>query len=453
MTAVVPSDAFTRDAAVWRPGTARSTLSAWAGGPLGVTRSVAHPTERAGLPQLRRLASVMVVRVTHAQAPVGVLERVSLDADGADAVARELLLDPAIAEAVVLSTCNRTELYVAGAAPDATRVLRVLATHTGAEPEMLRAHAACSVGIEVAAHAMRVAAGLESRAVGEVEILAQLRGALASARASGAIGPSLSNLFRFVLAAARQVRRTRSPREVPSLPQLALDAALAAHPATARTLVIGSGTMAALTVQELERRHADYAVCARRFDRAVIVARSPARVVPFDELTTAVGAADAVVCATGARSPLVTLADLARVMERRGERPLTIVDLSLPRNIDPDAACLSGLRLLDLDDLVCDARQDERLVEAMIAAHVERYRTWLAGQAAGPLIARLHDHVHGGGAMVPHGAPALAPCDADVGAVASSASRRLHPAIAVIKHHVAAGDCAAAYAVLTSYGL
>ena len=404
---------------------------------------------------LRSVPTVLLLRITHAVAPVSVLEQVALDAEQAEAVARAMLLDPGVSEAVVLSTCNRMELYVAGPAPDAERALRVLAAHCTAGLEVLHRYVTCERDAQAAGHAMRVAAGLESRAVGEVEILAQLRSALGAARSAGTIGPSLSNLFRFVMSAGRQARRTGRVRDVPSLAQLALDAALPGGPKAKVTLVVGSGAMAALTVQELLRRKADYVVCARRFDRASQVARSAARVVPFEDLMSAVRAADTVICATGARSPLLRLADLERVMRERGERPLTIIDLSMPRNVDAAAGDLVGLRLLNLDDLACDVSEDVQHREVTIDANVRRYRTWLAGHAAGALIATLHERVLADclAGLDDASQPTDVAAEAIRASAALTAHRLVHDATVRIKDHVDAGNEAAAYAVLATYGI
>lgn len=212
---------------------------------------------------------VVLVAVTHQRAPLSLLEQVSLDSTGAEAFGRALLHRPGITECVVLSTCNRTEIYASGTNPDAAAVLRALSTGTTSSAAGLTQHVlVCDTTNDVASYLLRVAAGLESRLVGEVEVLAQIRAAVAASKAAGTTGPTLNRLFESAVAAGRRAQRTTAHALRPSLARIALDLA---HSQTSEppglTVVVGSGMMAARTVQELCARHHPYHVWARRPER------------------------------------------------------------------------------------------------------------------------------------------------------------------------------------------
>ena len=399
----------------------------------------------------------MLVAITHQQAPLGVLEQVNLTAEGSTSLARTLLGHEGVAESIVLSTCNRTELYLFGPAPDADAALDALAGHTGTERAALEASVVQASGREAALHLLRVAAGLESRVVGEAEILGQIRSAISAGRDSGSAGPYLTNLFRFATAAGRQAHHTADHVLAPSLPRLALDAA-ATDPAKplGTTVVLGSGAMARSTVDELTSRELDYVVCARRPERALALATSPDQVVPFDQLHAALDRADVVVCATGARTPLLRSTDLEQVMRTRHDRPLVVVDLSLPRNVEPSARHLDGIRLLDLADLVVDtAELQVRRREEIVGAEMRRYQAWMAGRAVGHLLTQLHENVQRSCRATLERSWTADDGDADAltAKARSMANKMLHGPIVTVKTLMAAGDEAGAFAVLASYGI
>jgi glutamyl-tRNA reductase len=221
-------------------------------------------------------------------------------------------------------------------------------------------------------------------------------------------------------------------------------------------MVMGAGLMAAETVQELVARRMDFVVCARRVERAALLARRADQVVPFDQLPLMLERAEVVVCATGARAPLLCVADVELAMSRRDGRPLVIVDLSLPRNVDPAAGRVPGVRLLDLEDLVSGSSLAElRRRTEIVDDEFRRFASWLAGQLAGHLIARLHSGVR----EVCREALELSFNHAglDSAAIAAAshtlAGRILHEPTLTIKSLVAQGDQAAALAVLASFGI
>jgi glutamyl-tRNA reductase len=400
-------------------------------------------------------ASMMLVAITHRHAPLELLEQVAVDAETSAAVGVGLCAHPGVSEAVVLSTCNRTEVYLTGPGLDSDLVLRALAEASPASENQLRSAQLVANGEAAAAHLFEVAAGLDSRVLGEAEVLVQVRAAIAQAVAAGSAGSFLPGVFRFAISTGRRAQRTTDHALIPSLSRLALNAARPDQVVGGPTVVLGSGAMAASTAQELSRRRLDYLVCARREELAAKLAPSAEHVIPFDQISAALVRAEVVICATGARSPLVRVPLLSQVMEERGGIDLTIVDLSLPRNIEPAAADLPGVKLLNLDDLVVGTTADHvRQRREIVADERRRYRSWLAGQAAGPLVAHLRDHVlRRCQAAIDRSADGIATSPA----VTHEAARRmanklLHEPIVAIKRLIEAGDHHAALGVLASHG-
>ena len=400
--------------------------------------------------------ALAVVAISHQRAPLAILEQVNLDSDGCAVLALALTTIDGVSEAVVVSTCNRTEMYLAGDAPDATAAVEALTSQIGARTGTLDRYVRHASGANAALHLFRVAAGLESRVSGEREILGQLRSAIAVARANGTVGSHLDCMFRSAIAVGRRAHQT-DPAAPSMLPQLGLNAARIDERQNAGlTVVMGAGQMAAATVRELVARGMDYVVCARRSERAAMLANRPEQVVPFEELHVVLDRAEVVVCATGARTPLLTAADAELAMARRGGRPLVIVDLSLPRNVDPAAGQVEGLRLLDLEDLVSGSSVVElRRRTEIIDEEFQRFDSWLAGQHAGRMIAELHAGVR----TQCREALAASLIEAGVSAQAldalarSLAGRLLHAPTMAIKALMAEGDETGATAVLAAYGI
>ena len=337
------------------------------------------------------MRALTLIAVTHRHTPFAVLERVTLDSDAAETVASDLLALPGVDEAVVLSTCNRTELYLAGAIESTEAALGVLASHTGLPVDDLAGGTMVLLGAAASLHLFRVTAGLESRVVGEGEILGQVRAAAARASRHGTSGPDLDNLFRWATASGRRARRDAGGSAGPSLARTALDAA--AQPAGA-TLVVGAGAMAAAVTAELCARRVPYRVAARRIERAARLTRHPDAAADITALADEIAAVSLVVCTTGSRTPLIDRRMVADAIARRDGRPLTIVDLSMPRNVAADVAAVPGVELIHLQDLH-GGHGDLQLRRANDAVDTEhdRYLTWLAGRAAGPVIAALRQRV------------------------------------------------------------
>lgn len=337
--------------------------------------------------------------VSHHTASVELRERVAVDPETAAVIARELArAGGGRHEAVVLSTCNRTELYVAspdhGAVEAADAALLALA---GAASGTL-APAAYRLADESAAlHLFRVAAGLDSLVPGEGEILGQVR----DAYESGAPGPLLDRTFRMALHAGRRARLETAIGESPaSVPAAA--AALAQQVfeglAGRRVVLVGAGRTSELTARNLRSRGATVsAVVNRTIERAErLAAALGAQAFALENVAQALGDADVVVSSTSAPGFVLTGERLATALRARRGRPVLFVDLAVPRDVDPTLASVDGCFVYDVDDLeaVVSAALEGRRAEAVhaeriVAAEAERFRAWQASLAVVPAIASL----------------------------------------------------------------
>jgi glutamyl-tRNA reductase len=330
---------------------------------------------------------LVLVGTSHHQAPVELRERVALDRQAAGRAAAELAGGGA--EAVVLSTCNRTEAYVAhedGAAAEA------IAGTLFSDPEL--SPALYRLRDEAAAlHLFRVAAGLDSLVPGEGEILGQVR----VAYEAGAPGPHLDRLFRQALHAGKKVRAQTAIAESPasvSAAAAALAQSVFGDLAGRRILLVGAGKVSELAARNLRSRGAEIAFVANRTaERAEeLAARIGAEALPFDRIGEELARADVVVASTSAPGLVVRAED---VSPRKG-RPLLLVDLAVPRDLDPAIHALDGCFLYDIDDLeavvaesLAARRGEAERAERIVAAEAERWRDWQASLDVVPAIASL----------------------------------------------------------------
>jgi glutamyl-tRNA reductase len=337
-----------------------------------------------------------LVGVSHHRAPVELREKVAIDLDAAGSLAGRLARD---CEAVVLSTCNRTELYLAADGDERLeqRATAALLDLAGPEAEML-APLVYRLSDEAAAlHLFRVAAGLDSLVPGEGEILGQVR----QAYEEGATGPLLDRLFRTALHAGRRARVETAIGESPaSVPAAA--AALAQQVFDdlrgRRVLLLGAGKMSELTARNLVSRGASIAAVANR-SRAKgeeMARRLGSRAVALHELATELRDADLVVASTSAPGFVVDRASAGEAVRARRGKPLLLIDLAVPRDVDPALAGLDGCYVYDIDDLeavvaesLAGRRVEAAQAERVAAAEAERFREWQASLAVVPAIASL----------------------------------------------------------------
>jgi glutamyl-tRNA reductase len=338
--------------------------------------------------------------VSHHRAPLELRERVAVDLDTAGALAHELAAEQGDGpESVVLSTCNRTELYLAAENEDRLAELadRALLSLAGPAAESLAPVADPRAGESAARHQFRVAPGRDSMVPGVGEIQGQVR----DAYEAGAPGPLLDRVFRMALHAGRRARVETAIGESPaSIPAAA--AALAQQVFERlderRVVLVGAGRMSELTARNLRSRGASITmVLNRTLDRAEALATAlGGSASPLDELAAALADADIVVSSTSSPD-LVLIADvLAGTVRSRHGRPLLLVDLAVPRDVDPALARIDGCFVYDLDDLeaIVSASLSGRRTEAVEAERIvseeaERFRAWQASLAVVPAITSL----------------------------------------------------------------
>lgn len=342
-----------------------------------------------------RMADLILLGANHASAPVEYRERLASFAADLD---ERIDKAGASLESVSLVTCNRVELYLAG--PEACSVARRLAgemadfpARNGSRPGLYRRS-----GLGVARHLFRVAAGLDSLVLGENEVLGQVGAALTTARERRTAGPLLTALFQRAVRAGRRVRaETGLARVDASVGVAAVEFAASQRPdlARARVVVVGTGKMGEVALRALEQRGvADVQVVGRTPERVACLAGAVRRAVLLHELSSALAEADVVISATSAPHPVITPAALGG---RDGQRPLVIVDIAVPRDVDPAVRSLPGVRVYDIDDLTEVARRyhQERAAEVhhakrIVEEEVRRFGEWLRARRAAPSIAAVH---------------------------------------------------------------
>ncbi len=329
--------------------------------------------------------SVLVVGISHKSAPVEVLERLALDPESAVKLIADVVAGEHVTEATAIVTCNRLEVYAEvdrfhGSVEDLSGLLVARAEQS---TEALLPHLYVHYDEGAVSHLFQVAAGLDSMVVGEGQILGQTRNALRVGQEHGTVGPALNTLFQQALRVGKRAHaETDIDRAAPSLVSAALERS-AVPIAGARTIVIGAGAMASLAVAHLARGGAaNIAVLnrtARNADR--LASEYDARSVALSALVDELAGADIVVSCSGSPEPLVRLAD---VVTARGssDRPLTVIDLALPHDVDPSVADLPGVDLVNLTGLA----EELRGLEA--AAGVDDVRTIVGQEIAAFLAVR-----------------------------------------------------------------
>ena len=342
---------------------------------------------------------MLVVGLSHQTAGLAAREQVTLDDPSARAALRDLRAEPAVHEAVVLSTCNRTEIYaVADSAHAGGQALRrALLERTSVGAATLACAGYTLVELDAAEHLFRVAAGLESAVLGETEIGGQVRAAARRAEVEGVLGPVLAGAFEQALLAARRVRR-RTGISVGATSLASVVAELVAGapgPAAGRRIVLlGAGGFARSLAGALAGLPAtELAIVNRSPGRACELAeRHAARAAGLERLDAELAEADALVCATGAPHPLVSAAGIERVLTGR-TRPLLIVDLAVPRDVEPSAAAVPGVTVHDIDTVqrlvsrnLAMRREEAQTAAAMVRGETVRFAAWRRELSAAPVV-------------------------------------------------------------------
>ncbi len=348
---------------------------------------------------------LLALGVSHKTAPVALRERLALPEGRAARVLSELVSHDEIREAVAISTCNRTELYlVTGDPVEAENVaLGTLSRQAGIRPTELLGCLYSLRGLEAAHHLFSVASSLDSMIVGEAEVQGQVKRAYELALVEGATGPVTNRLFRDALAAGKRVRtETAIGRSSVSISSVAVDLArgMLGDLSSRRVLVIGAGENGELTARALaERGVRTVFIANRRYDRAIGLAqRFGGSAVRFDDLPGELLQSDILVSSTASPHQILGREELEVVAEQREGRPLLLIDIAVPRDIEPSVRDLPGIALYDMDDLQREAARNTRGREAeaargrtLVDEEVERFSRWLASLDVVPTISALRE--------------------------------------------------------------
>ncbi len=349
------------------------------------------------------MSELFALGISHKTAPLELRERLALTEGRAAGVLGDLRASDQVSEAAAISTCNRTELYLVVSDPveAETLALGALSRQAGIRPTELVESLYSHRGIEAARHLFRVASGLDSMIVGEAEIQGQVKRAYELALVEGVTGAILNRLFRGALAAGKRVRsETRIGEGGTSVPSAAVELATRTLGTLddRRVLLIGAGETAELTARALAARGVEAVFVAnRRYDRAIGLAqRFGGSAVRFEDLPAQLERADIVVSSTNSPHHIVEREELELVATAREQRPLLLIDLAVPRDIDPSCREVAGVVVRDVDDVQTIADRnlggrevESRRAEVVVAAELARFERWLGSLEVLPTVASL----------------------------------------------------------------
>lgn len=350
--------------------------------------------------------TLILIGVNHRTAPVGVRERLSIaDKHLAEAI-EDVRRIAGVDGAALLSTCNRVEAVVSAASEEVIpAIVDRLAERAGSERAELERHLYVLRHGDVVKHLFRVAAGLDSMIMGEPQIGGQVRSAFAVSRDAGALDPLLQQLFDHTMRVAKRVRsETGIGEHAVSVPYAAVELArkIFGELRGLKVLLLGAGEMAELTAEHLAAHDAQHVFVANRaFERATeLAARFGGGAVEFDAVPRLLETCDIVIASTAAPHFVVTAEHVEQALAARKRRSLFLIDLAVPRNLDPEIARLDAAYLYNIDDLqlVVDGNRELRMqkadeAEAIVQREVESFRRRLASQDAVPTIVELQSRL------------------------------------------------------------
>jgi glutamyl-tRNA reductase len=344
---------------------------------------------------------LFLLGVSHRTAPVDLRERLDFSSGDLGAAVEALAARPAAAESVLLSTCNRSEMYVASEDPSRARqdVIDFLTDFHRLPTDVFLPHIFTFDDTAAAKHLFRVAAGLDSLVVGEPQILGQVKDAFQTASQRRCTGPVLTKLFHWSFGVGKRVRSETALGEGAvsvSFAAVALARKIFGHLQGRRVVVIGAGEISTLTAQHL-RAHGvgEMVITSRTAAHAQTLADAVGgRAVAWSELMTALASADIVITATGSQRPILTRAQVESVRKRGN--PLFIIDVAVPRDVEPSVGDIEQVFLYNVDDLQTIVQENiskraaeiER-AEAIVTEEVQRFTIWQRSRAAIPTVVAL----------------------------------------------------------------
>jgi glutamyl-tRNA reductase len=353
-------------------------------------------------------AELFVVGISWRTAPVAVREKLAVPEEEAAALLAAVVRAPGVREAMLISTCNRVEIYGASPPGEGERavasVRRLLPESRGVAPSSVDAVLYGHKGGEAVRHVFRVAAALDSLVVGEAQILGQLKEAFAAAGEVGVSGAVLGRCMERAFGVAKRVRsETAIAKGSSNVSSVAVELAgrVFGDLRGKHVLVVGAGKMSALAARHLRQAGvAELVVTNRSPERAARLAEElDATARPWGDLEDLLVAADVVVSSTGAREPVLTVPLFKKVAKRRRWRPIVIVDIAVPRDADPAIAKQEGVYVFDIDDLervvaanLAERKKAAEAAERIVGMEVSQFETWLRAQKVVPTIRALREH-------------------------------------------------------------
>jgi glutamyl-tRNA reductase len=353
---------------------------------------------------------LLLVGLSHRTAPVELRERVDFHTRGIEAALAALAARGSTREAVVLSTCNRAELYVGcdDVAEARTDVVSFITQFHGLDQKTVAPHVYALADLDAARHLFRVAGGLDSLVVGEPQILGQVKDAHSAATAVRAVGPVLNRLFHSSFAVGKRVRTETglgSGAVSVGFAAVALARKIFGDLKGRNVLVIGAGEMGKLTAIHMKSKGVQrVTIVSRTMAHAARTAEAigGASAAPWEDLDTVLGSADIVITATGAAAPILTKAHIEAVMRPRRNRPLFVIDIAMPRDVEPAAGEIEQVFLYNIDDLQETvkenlARRTSELAraEGIVTEELGKFAVWFRSRGAVPTIVALRQRFEG----------------------------------------------------------
>ena len=348
---------------------------------------------------------LLVLGVSHHTAPIELRERLAIPAGELPAALARLAADGALGEAVLLSTCNRTEVYVTSRSLEEGHeaLVAFLAGIRDLPADLIRPHLYSRSEADAARHLFRVSAGLDSLVVGEPQILGQVKQAYTTATEHQATGATLNRLFHTAFTVGKRVRSETALAEGAvsvSFAAIGLARKICGDLRRATALIVGAGDMAELTARHLAAQNpAQLLVCSRTTAHAEALAQDAGgTIVEWSGLDRALAAADVVVTATGATHPILSRERVRAVMRGRTgrRRPLFLIDIAVPRDVEPSAASLEEVFLYNIDDLqsivsenLARRSSETTLAEAIVNEEVEAFMAWARSRSVMPTVVAL----------------------------------------------------------------
>jgi len=346
---------------------------------------------------------LILLGVSHRTAPVDLRERLDFSSRDVGAAVEALAARSSAAESVVLSTCNRSEIYVASDEPGRVRdeLVTFLSEYHQVPRDVFQPHLFSHDAGAAAHHLFRVAAGLDSLVIGEPQILGQVKDAFEAASGRRCTGPLLSKTFHWAFGVGKRVRTETSLGEGAvsvSFAAVALARKIFGKLNGRRVLVVGAGEISALTAQHL-RSHgvAEIVITSRTVAHAeALASQVGGHAVPWSDMRTAMGRADIVVTATGSQRPIITRSDVEAVTGRKRADPLFIIDIAVPRDVEAAVGEIEQVFLYNVDDLqgivqenLARRTSEIARAEAIVAEELTRYTTWHLSRKAIPTVVAL----------------------------------------------------------------